>query len=117
MTCPPPPPYPPGLPPPPPPSTQGILLGGWVPPGEGGKQVRTLPATGLTALGLSDFALNAFTLYLQGVVATGVSTAVPSPALYVPTGKVAKISLLHLRSTCRVAVDGGLPTILEAITW
>ena len=67
-------------------------------------------------LGLSDSALHAFALALQGGVAAGVSAEVPPPFLSIPTGKVATLSLLHLRFACGVAADGDLPTIWEAVT-
>ena len=102
MPRPPPPPYLPGLPPPPHPPTQGFPPGGWVPPGEGGQQVRLPPATGIVDLGLSNSALHAFEAYLQGVATAGVSAELPSPAPSVLTGKVAKLSLLHLRFACGV---------------
>ena len=70
-------------------------------------------ATVLAALGLSYYALNAFAAALQGVVAAGVSVVVPCPSSSAPT--VATLSLLHLRFTCRVAVDGDLPPIWEAV--
>ena len=77
--------------------------------------MRPPPATALAARGLSDSALHTFVASLQGVVASGVSAAVPSPVPFAPTGKVATLSLLHLHFTCRVAVDGGLPPIWEAV--
>ena len=107
--------YPPGLPPPPPPPMQGFLPGGWVPPGEGGQQVRPPPATGLAALGLSDSSLHAFLAALQGVVAAGVSAALPYPVTSIPMGKFATLSLLHLRFACGVEVDGDLPPIWETV--
>ena len=115
MPCPPPPPYPPRLPPPPPPPTQGLPPGGWVPPGEGEQQLQLPPSTGIASLGLSDSALHAFTEALQGVVADGVSAAVPSPAPSGPTGKVATMSLPNLRLACRVEVDGYPIPIWEAV--
>ena len=69
------------------------------------------PATGVAALGLSYSAIHSFAAALQGVVADGVSVAVPSPDPSTPMGKVVTLSLLHLRFTCRVAVEGDLPTI------
>ena len=39
----------------------------------------------------------------------------PSPALSGLTGKVATLSLLHLRFTCRVALDVDLPPIWESV--
>ena len=72
-------------------------------------------STGLETLGLSDSALHTFAAALQGVVAAGISAAVPSPSLSAPTGKVATLSLLHLRFSYGVAVDGELPPIWEAV--
>ena len=74
------------------------------------------PATGLAALSISDSALHAFPAALQGMLAAGVSAAVPSPYLSNPTGKVATLSLLHLHLTCRVIVYGDLPPIWEVVT-
>ena len=72
-------------------------------------------STVLASLGLSESALHAFTAALQGVVAAGVSTEVTSLVLSAPTGKIETLSLLHLRFTCRVAVDGYLSPIWEAV--
>ena len=106
MPRPPPPPYPPGLTPSSPPPTHGFPTRGWVPPEEGEQQVRPPPATGLAALVLSESALHAFAAALRGMVAAGVSVALPSPASSGLTGKVAILSLLHLRFACGVALDG-----------
>ena len=73
------------------------------------------PATGLAALGMSDSALRAFAAALQGVVEAGVSAEVASPALSSSKGRFTKLSLLHLRFACRVAMDGDLPPIWEAV--
>ena len=62
------------------PPTQGFLSWGWVPQGGGGQPVGTLLATGLAALGIFYSALYNFVAALQGVVAAGVSSAVPSPS-------------------------------------
>ena len=78
--------------------------------------MRPSPATGLAALGQSYYGLHAFAEALQGVVAAGVSLAVPSPGPSAPTGKVTTMSLLHLRFACGVAVYGDLPPIWEAVT-
>ena len=69
------------------------------------------PSTGLAALVLSYYALHVFAAALQGVVAAGVSAAVPSPSPSAPTGKVVTLSLLRLRFECGVSVDGDLPPI------
>ena len=79
--------------------------------------MRPPSATGLADLGLSDSALHAFAAALKGVVEAGVSATVPSPAPSAPTGKVATLSLLYIRFTCGVAVDGGLPCIWEVVAW
>ena len=92
-----PPPYPPIPPPPPPPPKQGFPPGGWPPPVGGSQQVRPPPATGLSALDLSDSSLHTFTAAMQGMVAAGFSMEVPSPAPSAPMGKIATLSLLHLR--------------------
>ena len=47
-------------------------------------------------------------------MANGVAVSLPSPAPSGPTGKVATLSLLHLRFVCRVAVDVDLPPIWES---
>ena len=72
-------------------------------------------ATGLADIGLSDYALHTFAADLQGVVAAGIRVAVPYPSPSAPTRKVAILSLLHLHFACRVAVDGYLPPIWEAV--
>ena len=121
----PPPPSPPTIPtpypsrPPPPPSlpTQGFLPGVWVPLMVGGQQARTPLSTGLAALGLSGSALHAFASALQGVVAAGVSAAVPSPAPSAPTGKVVTPYILNLWFACGVVVDGKRLPIWEAVAW
>ena len=103
------PPGPPRRPPSPPPRTPGYQPGEWIPQGEGGQQAQSAPATGLAALGLSDSGLDAFAAALQGVVAAGVSAALPSPSQSGPMRKVATLSLLYLRFACRVAADVVLP--------
>ena len=77
--------------------------------------MRQTPATGLAALGMSDSALNAFAAALQGVSADGVSTELPSPDPSGLVGKVSTMLLLHLHLACRVAVDGDIPIIWEAV--
>ena len=133
-STPPPPSYPPRLPssspplaygsqprPSPPPHTPGFQPGEWLPQGEGGQQARAepvtqpAPTTGLAALGLTESAVHALAEALQGVVANGVAAALPSPALSGPTGKVATLSLLHLRFVCGVAADVDLPPIWESV--
>ena len=52
---------------------------------------------------------------MQGVVANGVAAALPSPGLSGPTGKVATLSLMHLRFVCGVAADVDLPPIWESV--
>ena len=78
--------------------------------------MRPPPSTGLASLGLSDSALHAFAAALKVVMAAGVSAAVPSPSPSAPTGKVATLSVLHLRLTCGVEVDWYLPPILGAVS-
>ena len=84
---------------------------------EGGKQVRPPPATGLASLGLYDSALRAFVESLQGVVAAGISAAVPSPAPSGPAWKVTILPLMHPPFSCGVEVDVDLPPIWEAVAW
>ena len=81
----------------------------------GGKPARPPPAIGLSAIGMLEYALHAFTAALQGVVAAGFSMAVPSPAASDAMGKIATLSLLNLCFTCGMAVAGYLPPILEAV--
>ena len=59
--------------------------------------------------------MHALAAALQGVVANGVAAALPSLAPSGPTGKVATLSLLHLRFVCRVAADVDLPPIWESV--
>ena len=54
---------------------------------------------------------------MQGKVANGVAAALPPPASSGPTGKVATLSLLHLRFVCGVAADVEPPPIWEAVAW
>ena len=81
------------------------------PDGAGGQQAwatpvtQPAPATGLAALGLTDSAVHALAVALQGVVASGISAALPSPSPSGLTGKVATLYLLHIRCACGVAVD------------
>ena len=70
---------------------------------------------GLAALGLLEYAIHAIAADLKDMVVDGVSAEVPSPAPSALTGKVATLSLLRLRFSSGVAVDGGLPPILEAV--
>ena len=72
-------------------------------------------ATGIAALGISGSSLHAFAAALQGVVAAGVSAAVLSPSQSIMTRKVTTLSLIQLRFAFRVAVDGDLPLIWEAV--
>ena len=69
----------------------------------------------LATLSLSDSALHTFTSSLQGVVADGVSTLLPSPSPSAPTGKVEMFFLLHLRFGCGLEMYGELPPIWEAV--
>ena len=75
---------------------QGLLPGGSVPQGGGGKSVFPTPYTGLLDLGLLDFSLHDFTSALQGVVAAGVSAEVTSSSQSALAGKVATLYLLHI---------------------
>ena len=70
---------------------------------------------GLSVLGLSDATLQAFAEDLQGVVTVGIVSALPSPSPAFPGGKVARLSLLHLRFACGVAGDSDVPPIWEAV--
>ena len=53
--------------------------------------------TGIAALGLSDATLKTSAEDLQGVVTAGLASALPSPSPASPGGKVARLSLMHLR--------------------
>ena len=86
----------------------GAQGGGWYPSGPP-------PLVGLGSQGLSDATIYAFTAALQGVVAEGVTAALPSHYLAAPAGMDATLLLLHLRFTCRVAGDGDLSPIWEAV--
>ena len=59
--------------------------------------------------------MHALAAPLQGVVANWVAAALPSPAPAGPTGKVATLSLLHLRFVCGVAADVDLPPNWESV--
>ena len=72
-------------------------------------------STGLVALVMSDSALYTFEVVLQGMVASGVSAAVPSPFPSAPTRKVVTLSLLHFQFSCRLVLDGDLRPIWEAV--
>ena len=52
---------------------------------------------------------------MHGVVAAGFIAALPSPVPSGLTGKVATLSLLHLRFACGVAADVDLPPIWESV--
>ena len=66
-------------------------------------------------LRLLDTMVHTFASALQGVVAVGVGAALPSPSPSAPLGRVAVISLLHLRFACGVAGDSDLPPIWEEV--
>ena len=87
---------------PPPQPPQGAAGGGGAP-------------TGLAVLGLSDATLQAFVAAMQSVVTAGVVSALPSPSPDALGGKVARLSLLHLRFACGVAGDDDLPPLWEAV--
>ena len=70
---------------------------------------------GLAALGLLDATLQAFVAALHGVVTAGVVSALPSLLPAAPGGKVACLSLLHLRFECGVEGDSDLPPIWDAV--
>ena len=115
MPPPPPPPSPPRRPTSPPPRTTGFQPGEWLPQVQGVQQAQSAVATGLAALGLSDSAVHDFAASLQGVVAAGVSTALPSPDPSRLTKKVVTLSLLHLRFAFGVTADVHLPNIWESV--
>ena len=80
---------------PPPQPPQGAVGGGGAP-------------TGLAALSLSDATLQAFAAAMQSVVTADVVSAHPSPSQATLGGRVARLSLLHLRFACGVAGDDDL---------
>ena len=82
---------------------------------EGAQQAKPALAIGLAALGLSYSAIHTLAAALQGVVAAGVSVALPSPAPSGLMGKVATLSLLHIRFACGVAADVDLPPIWKLV--
>ena len=49
------------------------------------------------------------------MVTAGVVSALPFPSPFAPGGKVARLSLLHLRLMCGVAGDSDLTPIWEAV--
>ena len=61
---------------------------------------------GLGALGLSNSAIHAFAVALQGVMLTEVRVVLFSPSQEALMGKVVTLSFLHLRFIFRVVVDG-----------
>ena len=69
------------------------------------------PAPGLNLLGILDAMVHAFAAALQGVVATGVGAPLPYPPTSAPLGRVATLSLLHLRFAYGVVGDSNLPPI------
>ena len=70
---------------------------------------------GLAALGLSDATLQEFAAAMQSVVTAGVVSALRSLSPTAPGGKVARLSLLHLRFVCEVAGDDDLSPFWEAV--
>ena len=70
---------------------------------------------GLGSLGLLDSTTQDFSDVLQGGVAAGVVSDLPSPYLVAPVGKVASLSLLHLCVVCGVAGDSDLLPIWDAV--
>ena len=81
----------------------------------GGYPSGPTPPTGLEALGLPKATIQAFTSALQDVVAVGVVADLTSPSPIVTVGKVATLSLLHLRFVCGVEGYGDLPPIWEVV--
>ena len=70
----------------------------------------------MVALGILYAAVQAFVAALQVVVTVGVGVALPSPSPITPSGRVADLSLLHLRFACGVAVDAYHPPIWEELS-
>ena len=97
------------------PPTPAMGNGGWVAQGGGGYSSGPPPATGLGSLVLSDDAIHAFAVALQGVVVTGVVAALIYPSHAVPAVRVVNLLILHLRFDCRVAGYGDLHLIWELV--
>ena len=70
---------------------------------------------GLAGLGLSDATLQALAASLQGVVTAGAVSDLPYPLPSDPGGKVARLSLLNLCFSCRVAGDSDLPPMVGSM--
>ena len=70
---------------------------------------------GLAVVGLLGATLQAFAAALQGVATAGVVSDLPFTSPAAPGGKVACLSLLHLRFACGVTVDNELTPIWEAV--
>ena len=66
-------------------------------------------------LGISDTTVRTITSALQGVVAARVGADLPSPSPSASSGRVADLSLLHLRFACGVAGDLDLSPIWEEV--
>ena len=66
---------------------------------------------GLAAFGISHSGFTSFVNMLQGVMDVGVGSSLLSLSPGIPEGRVAALSLLHLRFVCRVAVDGDMAPI------
>ena len=66
-------------------------------------------------LSLSDATLQAFKAALQGVVTAGVASTLYSTYSAAPGGKVACLSLPHIRFAFGVAGDSDLPPIWKAV--
>ena len=69
------------------------------------------PAPGLEDLGISGSAVHTFVSPLQVVVMAGMGLALPSLSPIAPLGRVAALSLIHIRFACGVAADEDLPPI------
>ena len=67
-------------------------------------------------LGISDATVHALADAMQGVVEEGVGAALPTPSPRSPLGRVAALSILHLRFACGVLEDSDLPPIWEEVT-
>ena len=71
------------------------------------------PVPGITPFRISDAVVQAFTAKLQGVAAEGVGSYLPSPSTATLIGRVADLSLLHLRFNFGVVGGGYLAPIWE----
>ena len=73
------------------------------------------PVLGIATLGISGATFHAFAAALQGVVAVGVKSVLPSPSPTASAGRVSSLLLLHLRFACGVTGNTDLPHIWDEV--